>query len=113
MADAFDQSKTMRLMGLATEGERLVQEGREHQRTMESSNKTASEMIFRENNKDRKPNEVDLHGLFVKEAKLKVDETLSAAKKRGDSLVLFIVGQGLHSANGAKLKPELTSYIEG
>ncbi|KAJ6520127.1 hypothetical protein C8R45DRAFT_953968 [Mycena sanguinolenta] len=110
--EAFSQSKMMRRAGMATEAQRLAQEGKEHQRTMERYNKAASEMIFRENNKDRNPNEVDLHRLYVKEAKLKVKEAILAAKKRqDDSSVRFIVGQGHHSDNGAQLKPKLKSYI--
>jgi len=112
MAEAFSQSKTMHRTGSPTEAQRLAQEGREHQQTMERLNQTASEMIFREKNKDRKSNEVDLHGLFVKEAESRVKETILAAKERGYSSIRFIVGQGLHSTNGdAKLKPKLTSYI--
>ncbi|KAJ7269418.1 hypothetical protein B0H12DRAFT_1009528, partial [Mycena haematopus] len=111
--EAFSLSRTMRDSGRLAEALRLAQEGEEYQRTMERLNKEASEMIFRENNKNRKPNEVDLHRLFVKEAELKVKEAILAAEERGDDSDLrFIVGQGRQSVGVARLKPELKSYIQ-
>ncbi|KAJ7507236.1 hypothetical protein B0H11DRAFT_196046 [Mycena galericulata] len=73
----------------------------------------ASTIIFEENNKLVKSDEIDLHGLFVREAQLKVDEAISQRERRGDRRVLFIVGQGKNSDGGVpKLKPNLTEYIE-
>jgi len=112
MAQAFSQSKILRSSGDLAKAQRLFQDGQEYKRTMETLNETASKMIFKENNRDREPHEVDLHGLFVKEAELKVNEAISAAEARGNPSVRFIVGQGLHSDGGiAKLKPALTTYI--
>jgi len=112
MAQAFSQSKILRSSGFLAEAQRLSEDGQGYKRTMETLNEAASKMIFKENNRDREPNEVDLHGLFVKEAELKVNEAISAAEARGDPSVRFIVGQGLHSDDGvAKLKPALTTYI--
>ncbi|KAJ7878590.1 hypothetical protein B0H13DRAFT_1892571 [Mycena leptocephala] len=92
---------------------RWLKKGKKHQRTMETKHKNASEMIFRDNNKDRARHEVDLHGLFVKEAELKVKEAILASEQQGDPEVRFIVGQGRHSVNGkSKLEPALTSYIQ-
>ncbi|KAF8215879.1 hypothetical protein K438DRAFT_614616 [Mycena galopus ATCC 62051] len=112
MEEAFSQSKIMRRSGMSTEAQRLAEEGKAHQRTRDTLNKTASEMIFQENNKDRKPNEVDLHRLYVKEAELKVRERMLVAQQRREGEVRFIVGQGQHSTNGAQLRPKLTSYIQ-
>ncbi|KAJ7492324.1 hypothetical protein FB451DRAFT_1022378, partial [Mycena latifolia] len=111
MADSFSQSKSFREAGFRTEARRLSQKGKEHQRAMEAFNKTASEMIFRES-QDREPHDIDLHGLFVKEAELKVEEAILAGEQRGDPVVRFIVGKGLHTTDGmAKLKPALKHYI--
>ncbi|KAJ7170176.1 hypothetical protein C8R46DRAFT_1091434, partial [Mycena filopes] len=112
MADAFTRSQTFRREGFRADARRLSQEGREHQQTMEALNKTACEMIFKEKNQGRELNEVDLHGLYVKEAEQKVEEAVLAAERRGDNEVRFIVGQGLHSSDGAKLKPALVYYIK-
>ncbi|KAJ7720770.1 hypothetical protein B0H16DRAFT_1603805 [Mycena metata] len=107
MANAFAQSQTFRRDGFRLEARRLARQGREHQQTSEALNKTACDMIF----KGEEPNEVDLHGLFVKEAELKVQEAVLAAEQRGDLEVRFIVGQGIHSSDGPKLKPALVYFI--
>ncbi|KAJ6502681.1 hypothetical protein DFH09DRAFT_1202422 [Mycena vulgaris] len=99
--------------GFRDAASKLSQISKEHQRAMEEFNQTASEMIYRENNKDREPHEIDLHGLFVKEAELKVEMAILAAERRGDPRVRVIVGQGLHTADGvAKLKPAMECYID-
>ncbi len=41
---------------------------------------------------NRKPGEIDLHGLYVKEAIAFTDAALEAAKLRGDSEMRLIVG---------------------
>jgi hypothetical protein len=41
---------------------------------------------------DSKPGEIDLHGLYVKEAIEHTDRALEEAKRRGDSEVHLIVG---------------------
>jgi hypothetical protein len=41
---------------------------------------------------DSKPGEIDLHGLFVKEAIEHTDRALEEAKQRGDSQLHLIVG---------------------
>jgi len=112
MAECFSQSRDAHRRGWKDEAGRLATAGKEHQRVMEVLNNTASEMIFQEKNKDREPHEVDLHGLFVKEAEVRVKAALLAGEQRGDPEVRFIVGQGLHATGGvSKLKPALTYYI--
>jgi hypothetical protein len=50
--------------------------------------------------KDSEPNEIDLHGLYAKEAIAHTDRAIEEAKRRGDSYVNLI-----HSPGGvAKLK---------
>ena len=41
---------------------------------------------------DSKSGEVDLHGLFVKEAIERTDEAIQAAQQRGDTEIQLIVG---------------------
>ncbi|PBK88674.1 hypothetical protein ARMGADRAFT_1015796 [Armillaria gallica] len=50
--------------------------------------------------KDRNPGEIDLHGLYVKEAIAYTDAALAEAKLRGDSEIRLIVGKGSHSEGG-------------
>jgi len=45
------------------------------------------------NNKKNKPNTVDLHGLFVEEAKEKAKEVLQSALARQEKQIRFIVGK--------------------
>ncbi|GJE90123.1 hypothetical protein PsYK624_062460 [Phanerochaete sordida] len=73
----------------------------------------AAEWIFAMNNANRKSGEVEVHGLYVKEAikytKLAVEE----AKARGDSKLRIIVGKGLHSEGGAaKIKPAIHGLMQ-
>ncbi|KAJ7161267.1 hypothetical protein C8R43DRAFT_1123741 [Mycena crocata] len=106
MAKSFSQSRIYRESGFRAEAKALVKQGKEYQQKMESLNERASDMIFLEKNKNREL------GLFVREAELKVKEALLAAEQRGDLEMRFIVGQGLHTADGkAKLKPALMCYI--
>jgi len=42
---------------------------------------------------NRKPGEIDLHGLYVKEAVARTDQALQSAKARGDTQLNLIVGK--------------------
>ncbi|SJL14224.1 uncharacterized protein ARMOST_17680 [Armillaria ostoyae] len=79
---------------------------------MEQLNKEASNWIYLENNRNRKPGEIDLHGLYVKEAIAYTDAALKEAKLRGDSEIRLIVGKGLHSEGGAaKVGPAIQNLM--
>ncbi|KAJ7293020.1 hypothetical protein C8J57DRAFT_1267896 [Mycena rebaudengoi] len=109
----FAQSKTARLQGREDEAQILFTVAKEHRKTMKALDKTASELIFAAKNKDRDPCEIDLHGLFVKEAELKVKESIISCERRGDSVIRFIVGRGLHTDDGIpKVKPAVLKYIK-
>lgn len=61
---------------------------------------------------DSGPREIDLHGLYVKEAITFTERALQQARTRGDGEIHLIVGKGLHSKNGAaKLKPAIAELI--
>ncbi|TFY78428.1 hypothetical protein EWM64_g5582 [Hericium alpestre] len=73
----------------------------------------ACEMLFLANNKHRQLGQVDLHGLKVKEAIQYVERCLTEARQRGDAEIQFIVGKGLHSADGtSKLKPAIEGVLK-
>ncbi|SJL14323.1 uncharacterized protein ARMOST_17779 [Armillaria ostoyae] len=78
---------------------------------MEQLNKEASNWIYLENNRNRKPGEIDLHGLYVKEAIAYTDAALEEAKLRGDSEIRPIVGKGLHSGGAAKVGPAIKELM--
>ena len=59
---------------------------------------------FVENNKDSQPGEIDLHGLYVKEAITYTDRSIQEARSRGDSEIHFIVGMSSVSVCGTFVK---------
>ncbi|KAI9428478.1 hypothetical protein H4582DRAFT_1831051, partial [Lactarius indigo] len=80
---------------------------------MKELDKRAAKIIFRENNKNRGEGQmIDLHGLYVAEAIQVAKDQLQTARSRGDEVVRFIVGKGLHSdAGGAKIRPALEDFL--
>jgi len=113
MAKCFQQSHEVYNRGDGALAKQLSNQGKEHQRKMEDFNREASDWIFRENNKDSAPGEIDLHGLYVKEAITRADEAISQAKREGKSDLRLIVGKGLHSKGGAaKIKPAIEDLMQ-
>jgi len=113
MAQCFQQSHEAYARRDGALAKDLSNQGKEHQRKMEELNKQASDLIFTENNKNSKPGEIDLHGLYVKEAIIRADQSIQLAKSTGHSQVKLIVGKGLHSHGGvAKIKPAIEELIQ-
>jgi len=112
MARCFEDSKRAYTAGDGARAKTLSNEGKEHKSNMERSNAEASAWIYAKNNEDSGPGEIDLHGLYVKEAIDYADRAIQAAKFRGDTTVNIIVGKGLHSSGGvAKLKPAIEELM--
>lgn len=112
MARAFEESHSAYAGGDGARAKELSNEGKAHQRRMEELNKKAADWIYVENNKDSQPGEVDLHGLYVKEAIERTESAIEDAKRRGDHEVHLIVGKGLHSqGNAAKIKPAIEQLM--
>ncbi|KAJ7647415.1 hypothetical protein FB45DRAFT_893378 [Roridomyces roridus] len=113
MGKCFSESQAAYTQGDGARAKELSNQGHAHQARMHSLNKEASDWIFIENNKDSKPGEIDLHGLYVKEAIERTDLALEQAKRRGDTEIHLIVGKGLHSEHGvAKLKPAIEEVMQ-
>ncbi|KAG1881357.1 hypothetical protein C8R48DRAFT_639 [Suillus tomentosus] len=90
----------------------LTQKGEAHRANMMLLDKEASAKIFQENNQNRR-NEVDLHGLYVAEAKTYFDTSVQAAWDRGEPSLRVIVGKGNHSDNNVpKIKPAIQAHGE-
>ncbi|KAL1714236.1 hypothetical protein EV715DRAFT_209969 [Schizophyllum commune] len=107
MARAFDESHKAYTSGNGARAKELSNEGKAHQRQMEEFNKKAADWIF-----DSKPGEVDLHGLYVKEAVERTEIAIEDAKRRGDREIHLIVGKGLHSnGKAAKIKPAIEQLM--
>ncbi|KAG8741163.1 asparagine-linked glycosylation protein [Ceratobasidium sp. 428] len=112
MAKAFDASHAAYEQGDGAEAKRLSDEGKRHKAEMERLNKEASDWIFQQVNMDSAPDELDLHGLYVKEAIARTESAVQAAQSRGDSQIRIIVGKGLHSqGHAAKLKPAIEQLM--
>ncbi|KAF9501977.1 DUF1771-domain-containing protein [Pleurotus eryngii] len=111
MARCFEESQQAFTNGSKARAKELSNEGKNHKAVMEGLNRQASEWIFTENNKDSMPGEVDLHGLYVKEAIAFTDRAIQEARSRGDSEIHLIVGKGLHSRSGAKIRPAVEDLM--
>lgn len=150
MAQCFEESHAAYAAHEGARAKELSEQGRAHQREMDRLNSKASEWIFSgacrgvvsacmartdacaENNKDRRPDEVDLHGLYVKEAISFTERAINEARAQGTAKVHLIVGgcplllccwhalsrmvhvgKGLHSPRGvAKLKPAIEELMQ-
>ncbi|KAJ8483029.1 hypothetical protein ONZ45_g14748 [Pleurotus djamor] len=112
MSRCFDESQQARARGEPTRAEELLNDGKEHKAKMHKLNRLASDLVFEENNKDNNPNRIDLHGLYVDEAIAHTDRAIKHAKQRGDSSVRLIVGKGLHSTTGPKVKPAIETFLK-
>ncbi|KAJ7209494.1 cytoplasmic protein [Mycena pura] len=112
MARCFAESHEAYERGDGAAAKQLSNQGKSHQAKMNSLNKQASDWIFVENNKDSKPREIDLHGLYTKEAIERTDRALEEAKQRGDTELHLIVGKGLHSQGHAKIKPAIEELMQ-
>ncbi|KAG1890301.1 hypothetical protein F4604DRAFT_657854 [Suillus subluteus] len=90
----------------------LNKRGEAHRVNMVLLNKEASAKIFQENNQNRR-NEVDLHGLYVSEARSYFDIAVQKAFDRKESSLRVIVGKGNHSDNNIpKIKPAIQAHGE-
>ncbi|KAI0745430.1 hypothetical protein C8Q76DRAFT_703630 [Earliella scabrosa] len=113
MARNFDEAHRAYEGGDGARAKELSNAGKAAQREMERLNEEAAAWIFRENNTDSQPGEVDLHGLYVKEAIRYTEKSIEEARGRGDREIRLIVGKGLHSTNKvAKLKPAIEELIQ-
>lgn len=92
----------------------LSEAAKDHREQGDQFNQQAAKIIFSCHNVDRPLHEMDLHDLFVKEARDVVIERLELLKKKKyKGPVTIIVGRGNHSKdNIARIKPEIRSMLE-
>lgn len=62
-------------------------------------NMQAAEYVFVQNNADSSSNEIDLHGLYVKEAMWILKKRMVHAAEHGETELRVITGKGVHSQN--------------
>lgn len=88
------------------EAKRLSDLSKSHAAKMDDYNAQAAAFVFRANNADSAGDEIDLHGLYVKEAIEILQTRIDASRSRHESHLKVIVGKGMHSENHvAKIKP--------
>ncbi|ODV64313.1 Smr domain-containing protein [Ascoidea rubescens DSM 1968] len=89
----------------------LSVESKQYRAEAEEYDQKAAEYVFVANNEDSSEDEIDLHGLYVKEAEIFVKKRFKFCIHNNRPYLNVIVGKGLHSKNGiAKLKPSVEEW---
>eukprot|EP00158_Paraphelidium_tribonemae_P001171 Partr_v1_DN24060_c0_g2_i1_m34717 putative SMR domain-containing protein len=110
---AFEQSKKCHSRGDHKGAKSFSQQGHLEDEKMKEWNAKASDRIFEANNQSRPRDEIDLHGLYVEEAKERVISRIDECKRKNVKELRVIVGKGLHSSNGIqKLKPAILELVQ-
>ncbi|CAI4052891.1 hypothetical protein SKDZ_16G0780 [Saccharomyces kudriavzevii ZP591] len=105
------ESQTAYQQGDKKSAHDLSEKSKAQLKIAEDLNMQAAEYVFVENNADSSSNEIDLHGLYVKEALFILQKRIKFATDHNESQLNVIVGKGLHSQNGiAKLKPSIEEF---
>jgi DNA-nicking Smr family endonuclease len=108
----FAESQAAYRCGNRAVAKDLSEKGKAEQLLMEKYNDAAAMLYFERNNKFKPEDEIDLHGLFVKEAVIIVEKKIKQARLEKRKSLVFIVGVGNHSADGiVKLKPAIEKLI--
>ncbi|KAG1760494.1 hypothetical protein EDD22DRAFT_954869 [Suillus occidentalis] len=112
MKESFKQSREAFARNERGLAKQLSLRGEAYKDNMMRLNREASTKIFQEHNQRHAgSNTIDLHGLFVPEAKLYFDNAVRGARDRGETSLYVIVGKGNRSENNiAKIKPTIQEY---
>lgn len=57
-------------------------------------------------------NIIDLHGLYVREAIKRLKQRIAQCRRENQQNFVVIVGKGLHSEQGPRLKPAVLEYAQ-
>lgn len=87
-------------------------EAKDYKKLSDAANEVASNAIFHKYNENQPPNVIDLHGLYVKEAIQRLDNHIAWVIRKSVLNLDVIVGQGLHSENGPKIKPNVIEFAK-
>ena len=113
LAKEFDQKSKEAARNLNFEEARKFWKISEiHRERKEEEKQKAEAAIFEKNNKFRRFNVLDLHGLFVEEAIHRLKQFLAKHEMLRTRTVTVITGRGLHSRDGVpKIKPRIIDHI--
>ncbi|KAG9069329.1 hypothetical protein KI688_010229 [Linnemannia hyalina] len=104
------QSQIAYKSGNGAKAKELSLKAKEYGREMDRYNNMARDMVFKCRNEPS--NELDLHGLKVREALDITRERLTKFVKNREPNLMIIVGRGKNSINGvAKIKPAVTELV--
>ncbi|KAK9764868.1 hypothetical protein K7432_007293 [Basidiobolus ranarum] len=111
--ECFSRSQALYQSGDKQGAKEESERGKEYGRKMDMANNKAVELTFKVNNISLPKDKLDLHGLYVKEALLKVEERIQLCKREKNvDFLTIIVGMGNHSADGVqKLKPAVETWL--
>jgi DNA-nicking Smr family endonuclease len=111
MEECFKQSREAFARNKKALAKHLSLRGEAYKVNMEHLDKAASSKIFEGNNQGHISDMVDLHGLYVSEAKVYFSNAVRRAQNSGESSLYVIVGKGNHSENNiARIKPAIQEY---
>ncbi|KAF8934694.1 hypothetical protein BGZ47_010266 [Haplosporangium gracile] len=106
------QSQAAYKSGNGAKAKELSLKAKEYGREMDRYNNMARDMVFKLYNTNKPSNELDLHGLKVREALDITRERLTKFVKNKEPNLIIIVGRGNNSINGvAKIKPAVTELV--
>ncbi|KAG8741081.1 hypothetical protein FRC12_015795 [Ceratobasidium sp. 428] len=111
MAMAFEASQVAYREGDGERAKELANMGRAHQTKMQELHAEAAEQVFREKNEGREPGEIDLHGLYVKEAVSRLSQFIREAPALGQTNLRVITGKGLHSEGDPQIMPAVEESL--
>ncbi|KAJ3074189.1 hypothetical protein HDU98_011941 [Podochytrium sp. JEL0797] len=96
--------------GDGAEAKRLSDAKKAAQQQAAEANLRARVLIVAHFNDSRPLAEIDLHGLFVQEAKDVLTERIAACRAQNVERLAVITGKGNHSANGPRIKPMVIEF---
>ncbi|CCE63380.1 hypothetical protein TPHA_0E02900 [Tetrapisispora phaffii CBS 4417] len=89
------------------------EKSKEQNKIAEGYNLQAAEYAFATNNADSESDEIDLHGLFVKEVQWILQKRIALAVRNHEQYLKVVVGKGLHSKNGiSKIRPAVEELCQ-
>ncbi|KAI8903682.1 DUF1771-domain-containing protein [Powellomyces hirtus] len=116
--DCYRRSQRAFQTGDKALAKELSTEGKLHAAEMDKYNELAASTAFAQCNPRNKGSstslsQLDLHGLFVKEALAKLEIHVRECRKAGVKTTTVITGRGSHSKDGiAKIKPAVEEFLK-
>lgn len=112
IVEYYQTSKAAYRSGNHSKAKRFSRLAKIYQNERDSRDRTAADAKFRSLNNGKPQTQIDLHGLFVKEAIEKLEERVEFARRIGLKSLTVIAGQGKHSNSQPKLKPAVIEFAQ-